>query len=89
VERPLHVPECVERWTNFADPKDQVARWDAFLSEDCLPKQQRGHHLGPARVNSYVKPCRRAPTRHKGLRIPEDAGDVGAHRRVRPLRWFG
>ncbi len=34
VAAPLRVPECVARWSNFADPRDHVARWDTCLSED-------------------------------------------------------
>ena len=73
VERPLHVPECVERWTNFADPKDQVARWDAFLSEDCLPNSKGVTISDRLVVNSYVNPAG-VPNPHKVygyLRTPE------------------
>jgi hypothetical protein len=73
VERPLHVPECVVRWSNLADPKDQVARWDAFLSEDCLPNSRGVTISDRLVVNSYVNPAGQ-PNPHKVygyLRAPE------------------
>lgn len=73
VERPLRVPECVMRWSNLADPKDQVARWDAFLSEDCLPNSKGITISDRLVVNGYVNPAGE-PNPHKiygYLRTPE------------------
>jgi triacylglycerol esterase/lipase EstA (alpha/beta hydrolase family) len=73
VERPLHVPECVMRWSNLADPKDQVARWDAFLSEGCLPNKKGVTISDRLVVSGYVNPAGAAnPHKVYGyLRTPE------------------
>jgi hypothetical protein len=70
---PLRVPECVARWSNFADRRDDVARWDTFLSEE-YGANSRGVTISDHLVvNGYVSPTGK-PNPHKVygyLRAPE------------------
>lgn len=70
---PLRVPECVARWTNHADPRDHVARWDTRLASD-FRKNSAGAAISDHLViNGYVSPSG-IPNPHKiygYLRTPE------------------
>jgi hypothetical protein len=73
VEGQLHVPECVGRWSSFADPRDPVARWDAFLSKDYEANQSGVTIADNLVLNGYVSPSGKANA-HKiygYLRTPE------------------
>jgi len=73
VAAPLRVPECVARWSNLADPRDHVARWDTRLSSD-YSKNSAGSAISDHLViNGYVSPSGK-PNPHKiygYLRTPE------------------
>jgi hypothetical protein len=73
VEGPLCIPDCVERWSNFADPKDPIARWDAFPSKDYQTNSQGVTISDHLVINGYVSPSGKANA-HKiygYLRTPE------------------
>jgi pimeloyl-ACP methyl ester carboxylesterase len=70
---PLRVPECVERWSNLADPRDHVARWDTRLSSDFRENSAGAAISDYLVVNGYASPSG-APNPHKiygYLRTPE------------------
>jgi pimeloyl-ACP methyl ester carboxylesterase len=73
VAAPLRVPECVSRWSNFADPRDHVARWDTCLSEDYGANDKGVTISDHLVINGYLSPSGR-PNPHKiygYLRTPE------------------
>jgi hypothetical protein len=73
VAAPLRVPECVARWSNFADPRDHVARWDTCLSEDYRANGGGVTISDHLVINGYVSPSGK-PNPHKiygYLRTPE------------------
>lgn len=73
VAGPLRVPECVARWSNFADPRDRVARWDTCLSEDYRANGSGVTISDHLVINGYVGPSGK-PNPHKiygYLRTPE------------------
>jgi hypothetical protein len=73
ISGPMRVPECVARWSNFADPRDQVARWDTFLSENFEPSSRGVAIVDQLVINGYVSPTGK-PNPHKiygYLRAPE------------------
>lgn len=73
VAAPLRVPECVARWSNFADPRDRVARWDTCLSEDYRANSSGVTISDQLVINGYVSPSGK-PNPHKiygYLRTPE------------------
>jgi hypothetical protein len=73
VAAPLRVPECVARWSNFADPRDHVARWDTCLSEDYRANGSGVTISDHLVINGYVSPSGK-PNPHKiygYLRTPE------------------
>jgi hypothetical protein len=69
----LCVPECVARWSNYADPKDRVARWDTSLSEDYKANSRGVTISDHLVVNGYVSPAGKSnPHKIFGyLRTPE------------------
>ena len=70
---PLRVPECVARWTNLADPRDHVARWDTRLSSDFRENSTGVSISDHLVINGYVSPSGK-PNPHKiygYLRTPE------------------
>jgi hypothetical protein len=70
---PLRVPECVGRWSNLADPRDHVARWDTRLSSDFRENSAGSAISDYLVVNGYVSPSGK-PNPHKiygYLRTPE------------------
>jgi pimeloyl-ACP methyl ester carboxylesterase len=70
---PLRVPECVARWTNLADPRDHVARWDTRLSSDFRENSAGSAISDHLVINGYVSPSGK-PNPHKiygYLRTPE------------------
>jgi hypothetical protein len=70
---PLRVPECVARWSNFADPRDRVARWDTRLSSDYRENSAGVVVTDHFVINGYVSPSGK-PNPHKiygYLRTPE------------------
>jgi hypothetical protein len=53
---PQRVPECVARWSNLADPRDWVARWDTLLADE-YPANSKGVTISDHLVvNAYVCP---------------------------------
>jgi hypothetical protein len=73
---PLRVPECVERWSNLADPRDHVARWDTRLSSDFRESSAGAAISDHLVINGYVSPSGK-PNPHKiygYLRTPEMSG---------------
>jgi lecithin:cholesterol acyltransferase len=73
VARPLRVPECVARWSNFADPRDYAARWDTRLSNDYRANSAGVSISDHLVINGYVSPSGK-PNPHKiygYLRTPE------------------
>jgi hypothetical protein len=73
IAAPLRVPECVERWSNLADPRDHVARWDTRLSSDFRENSGGAEISDHLVVNGYVSPSGK-PNPHKiygYLRTPE------------------
>jgi len=73
VAGPLRVPECVARWSNFADPRDRVARWDTCLSEDYRANGSGVTISDHLVINAYVSPSGKSnPHKIYGyLRTPE------------------
>ncbi|HYA47103.1 MAG TPA: hypothetical protein VEF92_06075 [Burkholderiales bacterium] len=73
VAGPLLVPECVARWSNFADPRDRVARWDTCLSEDYRASGSGVTISDHLVINGYLSPSGGAnPHKIYGyLRTPE------------------
>jgi hypothetical protein len=73
VAGPQRVPECVERWSNLADPRDWVARWDTLLANEYPPNSKGVTISDHLVVNGYVCPSgRRNPHKVFGyLRTPE------------------
>lgn len=70
---PERVPECVDRWSNLADPRDWVARWDTLLANE-YPANNRGVTISDHLViNGYVCPSGKGnPHKVFGyLRTPE------------------
>jgi pimeloyl-ACP methyl ester carboxylesterase len=70
---PLRVPECVERWSNLADPRDHVARWDTRLSSDFRENSAGSAISDHLVINGYASPSGK-PNPHKiygYLRTPE------------------
>lgn len=70
---PLRVPECVARWSNLADPRDHVARWDTRLSSDFRENSAGAAISDHLVINGYVGPSGK-PNPHKiygYLRTPE------------------
>lgn len=70
---PLRVPECVARWSNIADPRDRVARWDTRLSSDYRENSAGVVVTDHLVINGYVSPSGK-PNPHKiygYLRTPE------------------
>jgi hypothetical protein len=73
VAAPLRVPECVARWSNFADPRDHTARWDTRLSNDYRANGAGVTVSDHLVINGYVSPPGK-PNPHKiygYLRTPE------------------
>jgi pimeloyl-ACP methyl ester carboxylesterase len=73
VSAPLRVPECVARWSNFADPRDYAARWDTRLSNDYRASRAGVTVSDHLVINGYVSPSGK-PNPHKiygYLRTPE------------------
>jgi hypothetical protein len=73
VSGPMRVPDCVARWSNFADPRDQVARWDTFLSENFEASRKGVVIVDHLVINGYLSPTGK-PNPHKiygYLRTPE------------------
>jgi lecithin:cholesterol acyltransferase len=73
VSAPLRVPECVARWSNFADPRDYAARWDTRLSNDYRANRAGVTVSDYLVINGYVSPSGK-PNPHKiygYLRTPE------------------
>jgi hypothetical protein len=73
VARPLRVPECVARWSNFADPRDYAARWDTRLSNDYRANGAGVTVSDHLVINAYLSPSGK-PNPHKiygYLRTPE------------------
>ena len=73
VTPPLRVPECVAQWSNFADPRDHVARWDTRLSDDYRSNRAGVAVCDHLVINGYVSPSGK-PNPHKiygYLRTPE------------------
>jgi hypothetical protein len=73
VAAPLRVPECVARWSNFADPRDYAARWDTRLSNDYRANSAGVTISDHLVINGYVSPSGK-PNPHKiygYLRTPE------------------
>jgi hypothetical protein len=64
VAAPLRVPECVARWSNFADPRDRVARWDTRLSSDYGENSAGSAISDYLVINGYVSPSGK-PNPHK------------------------
>jgi hypothetical protein len=73
VAAPLRVPGCVERWSNFADPRDFFARWDTRLSNDYRANRARVAVSDHLVINGYVSRSGKAnPHKIYGyLRTPE------------------
>jgi hypothetical protein len=73
VAAPLRVPECVARWSNFADPRDHVARWDTCLSEDYRANGSGVTISDHLVINGYLSPSGKSnPHKIYGyLRTPE------------------
>jgi len=73
VAAPLRVPQCVARWSNFADPRDRVARWDTRLSNDYRPNSGGVTISDHLVVNGYLSPSGKSnPHKIYGyLRTPE------------------
>ena len=73
VSGPMRVPDCVARWSNLADPRDQVARWDTFLSENFEASRKGVVIVDRLVINGYVSPTgKRNPHKIYGyLRTPE------------------
>lgn len=70
---PLRVPECVARWSNFADPRDYAARWDTRLSNDYRANRAGVTVSDHLVINGYVTRSGK-PNPHKiygYLRTPE------------------
>jgi len=70
---PLRVPECVARWSNFADPRDRVCRWDTFLNDEYAANSRGVTVSDHLIINGYVSPAGE-PNPHKiygYLRAPE------------------
>jgi len=70
---PLRVPECVARWSNLADPRDHIARWDTRLSSDFRENSAGAAISDHLVINGYVSPSGK-PNPHKiygYLRTPE------------------
>jgi pimeloyl-ACP methyl ester carboxylesterase len=70
---PLRVPECVRHWTNLADPRDHVARWDTRLASDFGENSAGAAISDHLVINGYVSPSGK-PNPHKVygyLRTPE------------------
>jgi len=73
VAAPLRVPQCVAHWSNFADPRDHVARWDTRLSSDYRANRSGVAVSDHLVINGYVSQSGR-PNPHKiygYLRTPE------------------
>jgi len=73
VAHPLRVPECVARWSNFADPRDYAARWDTRLSNDYRANRAGVTVSDHLVINGYLSPSGK-PNPHKiygYLRTPE------------------
>jgi hypothetical protein len=73
VTAPARVPECVARWSNFADPRDYAARWDTRLSNDYRANRAGVTVSDRLVINGYVTPSGK-PNPHKiygYLRTPE------------------
>jgi hypothetical protein len=73
VAPPVRVPECVERWSNFADARDYVARWDPRLADDYRRSRSGVAVSDRLVINGYVGPSGK-PNPHKiygYLRAPE------------------
>jgi pimeloyl-ACP methyl ester carboxylesterase len=73
VAAPLRVPECVARWSNFADPRDYAARWDTRLSNDYRANSAGATVSDHLVINGYVSPSGKSnPHKIYGyLRTPE------------------
>jgi pimeloyl-ACP methyl ester carboxylesterase len=73
VAAPWRVPECVARWSNFADPRDHVARWDTRLSNDYRENGTGVAISDHLVINGYVSPSGKSnPHKIYGyLRTPE------------------
>jgi len=73
VAAPLSVPDCVARWSNFADPRDRVARWDTRLSSDYRENSAGSAISDHLVINGYVSPAGKSnPHKIYGyLRTPE------------------
>ena len=73
VAGPQRVPECVERWSNLADPRDWVARWDTLLSDEYPPNGKGVAISDRLVVNGYICPSGKCnPHKIFGyLRTPE------------------
>jgi hypothetical protein len=70
---PLRVPDCVERWSNLADPRDHIARWDTRLASDFRENTAGAAISDHLVINGYVSPSGN-PNPHKiygYLRTPE------------------
>ncbi len=73
IAAPWRVPECVARWSNFADPRDHVARWDTRLSSDYRANGTGVTVSDHLVINGYLSPSGK-PNPHKiygYLRTPE------------------
>ena len=73
VAAPRRVPECVARWSNFADPRDFAARWDTRLANDYRPNRAGVAVSDHLVINGYASPSGK-PNPHKifgYLRTPE------------------
>jgi pimeloyl-ACP methyl ester carboxylesterase len=70
---PPRVPECVARWSNLADPRDWVARWDTQLADEYPPNSKGVTVDDRLVVNGYVCPSGKGnPHKVFGyLRTPE------------------
>jgi len=73
IAAPLRVPECVARWSNLADPRDRVARWDTRLSSDYSENSAGTAISDHLVINGYVSPSGKSnPHKIYGyLRTPE------------------
>ena len=73
VAAPRRVPECVARWSNFADPRDYAARWDTRLSNDYRASRAGVTVSDHLVINGYLSPSGKSnPHKIYGyLRTPE------------------
>lgn len=71
-EGQLRVPECVDKWDNFSDPRDPIAKFDAILGSDYKASTREVSVSDTLVINSYCSDGR--PNYHKiygYLRAPE------------------